>query len=424
MTLILGMKSFFPPGLAVNILGPDDLVEHLPTITMSSWSNTLKSAVTFGVRMTNGSALQLRIEPDERRMQQFSGDEEEEEAEDDHAPFPQAIIDNNAATVRAFIESGIDVEKRYGKVHKSPLMIAASYNRHEIINILLKEGGADLYGRDDNGEIAFFWASWNDCVESLRVLHLAGCDLDDRDTRAVDRHNGLSTALYKASANGKFHSVRYLVESGADIMCPNNYYTSPHIKASAQGHSKILDYLLTHGGVELDHRNAAGVTALHMAAQWGELACLNVCLDHKANVEIEDHNGWTALFCAAWKGRYACVRELVERGRANLKHISHRDKCGPLIVSVLSDNVETVAYLINEAGCDIKEVDGDGDNILHCVAAFGADQVLEYLFENYREEAEGLLESRNNVGKTPEEKARDADQDGTAELLAGYGDRA
>jgi hypothetical protein len=66
MTLILGMKSFLPPSLAVNILGPDDLMEHLPTIKMSSWSNTLKSAVTFGVHMTDGSALQVRIEPDER----------------------------------------------------------------------------------------------------------------------------------------------------------------------------------------------------------------------------------------------------------------------------------------------------------------------------------------------------------------------
>jgi hypothetical protein len=43
-----------------------------------------------------------------------------------------------------------------------------------------------------------------------------------------------------------------------------------------------------------------------------------------------------------------------------------------------------VAYLINEAGCDVKEVDGEGDNILDCVAAFGANQVLDYLFERFK----------------------------------------
>jgi len=30
-------------------------------------------------------------------------------------------------------------------------MIAAGYNQHEIVNILVKEG-ANLYSRDDNGE--------------------------------------------------------------------------------------------------------------------------------------------------------------------------------------------------------------------------------------------------------------------------------
>jgi ankyrin repeat protein len=418
MTLILEMKSFLPPGLAVNILGPDDVIKQLPTIKMISWSNTLKSTVTFGVQMRDGSALQVCIEPDEHRMEQFRGDEKEE-GEDDHAPFPQAIIDNDIATVRAFIESGIDLERRYGTVHKTALMIAASYNHHDIVDILIK-GGANLYSRDDNGEIAFFWASWNNCVESLRVLHLAGCDLDDRDTRIVDEHNGLSTALYKAASNGKFKSVRYLVESGADITCANNFGTPPYTKASAQGHPIILDYLLSREGVELDHRNAVGVTALHMAAQWGELACLDVCLDHKANVEVEDRNGWTALFCATWKGQYACVRRLVERGHANLNHISHREQCGPLLVSVLSDNVETVAYLIDEAGCDIQEVDGEGDNILHCAAAFGANRVVNYLFEKHRDEVQTLLESRNNDDMIPEEKARQEDEEDTAVLLAGY----
>jgi ankyrin repeat protein len=417
MTLILGMKSFLPPSLTVNILGPDDYKEEVPTIKMFSWSNTLKSAVTFGIIMTDGSALQVRIEPDERRMEQFTRDEEEE-GEDDHGPFPQAIIDNDATTVRAFIESGINLEKRYGKVHKTALMIAAGYNQHEIVNILVKEG-ANLYSRDDNGEIGLFWAAWNGCVESLRILHLAGCDLDDRDTRAAHLHEGLSTAMYKAAANGEYESVRYLVDSGANIMCPNNFGTPPHTKASAQGHSNILNYLLNHGA-RLDHRNAAGVTALHMAAQWGEMGCLDVCLDHNANVEVEDRNGWTPLFCACWKGQYPCVRWLVERGHANLSHISHRDKCGPLIISILSNNVETVAYLIDEAHCDIAEIDGDGDNILHCVGAFGADQLLDYLFEKHREDVQRLLESLNNDCQTPEQKARHEQQQETAELLASY----
>src|ERR1700685_2959367 len=79
------------------------------------------------------------------------------------------------------------------------------------------------------------------------------------------------------------------------------------------------------------------------------------------------------------------VKPLVYANSSNavtpIKHISHRDQYGPLIVSVLSTNAETVAHLINEAGCDVKEVDGEGDSILDCVAAFGANQVLDYLFE-------------------------------------------
>jgi hypothetical protein len=94
------------------------------------------------------------------------------------------------------------------------------------------------------------------------------------------------------------------------------------------------------------------------------------------------------------------------------------------MVSVLSNDVQTVAYFIDEASCDVKEVDGDGDNILHCAAACGANQVLDYLFEKYRDEVRGLLDCCNNVGMTPEERATNEDKEETAALLAGFRKRA
>jgi|SRR5882762_3235562 len=73
MTLILRMKSFLLLNLTVSILGPDDLEEHLPTIKMFSWSNSLYYICSGdgGWVYTSG---QVHIEPNEFQMEQFIGD--------------------------------------------------------------------------------------------------------------------------------------------------------------------------------------------------------------------------------------------------------------------------------------------------------------------------------------------------------------
>lgn len=65
----------------------------------------------------------------------------------DATPLCVAISKGDVATVKKFIEYGMDVNER--KNGMTPLMFAARYNNAEIAKILL-ENGADISAKDNN----------------------------------------------------------------------------------------------------------------------------------------------------------------------------------------------------------------------------------------------------------------------------------
>ena len=64
----------------------------------------------------------------------------------------------------------IDTKNRRGI---TPLMIAASQGRNEIVQILLK-GKADATWRDYTGRTALMWAEWNRKTNVVNILRAAG----------------------------------------------------------------------------------------------------------------------------------------------------------------------------------------------------------------------------------------------------------
>jgi ankyrin repeat protein len=56
--------------------------------------------------------------------------------------------------------------------------------------------------------------------------------------------------------------------------------------------------LLIQNGVDIDHRDDEGKTALHEAARWGRLTAVQALIACGADVNVRDKNGLTALDCA------------------------------------------------------------------------------------------------------------------------------
>ena len=65
--------------------------------------------------------------------------------------------------------------------------------------------------------------------------------------------------------------------------------------------------------------------ALHHAANHGQHYAATLLLDHGAEVNLKDNNGWTPLHHAAWKGHTDVATLLIDRGAdVNVKTIDGR----------------------------------------------------------------------------------------------------
>lgn len=81
-----------------------------------------------------------------------------------------AISKGDMATVKKLVEYGADVNEKSNGM--TPLMIAARYNKVEIIKFLLANG-AKLKTKDDNGFTALKYAELSNANEAVQFLRQA-----------------------------------------------------------------------------------------------------------------------------------------------------------------------------------------------------------------------------------------------------------
>jgi ankyrin repeat protein len=82
-------------------------------------------------------------------------------------PLCLAISKGETDLVKKFVEYGIDVNQESNGM--TPLMMAARYNKVEIIKLLLSRG-ADLKTRDENGFTALRYAQLSNAKEAADLL--------------------------------------------------------------------------------------------------------------------------------------------------------------------------------------------------------------------------------------------------------------
>ena len=83
------------------------------------------------------------------------------------SPLGVAISKGDVESVRKFIEYGADVNELTNGM--TPLMIAARYNKTEIIKILISKG-ANLNQKDENGFTALKYAELSNATEAIQLL--------------------------------------------------------------------------------------------------------------------------------------------------------------------------------------------------------------------------------------------------------------
>jgi len=162
----------------------------------------------------------------------------------------------------------------------SPILVAAYQNEPGIASFLA----------DKTVAINIFEASATGKINN--IIRLLARDPQLVNAHAEDGFQPLGLACFF----GHLDSAEYLVKAGASInaLSLNDLKVAPIQSATAGGHPKIVKMLLEHHA-DPNIREQNGYTPLHAAAQNGSEEMIRVLLFGGADLTITGHDGKTAL---------------------------------------------------------------------------------------------------------------------------------
>ncbi|XP_068460398.1 synphilin-1 isoform X2 [Clinocottus analis] len=116
--------------------------------------------------------------------------------------------------------------------------------------------------------------------------------------------------------NGHLECVRWMVsetEAIAELSCSREHPSLIHY-AARYGQEKVLLWLLQfmqEQGISLDEVDQNGNTAVHVAAQYGHLTCIQTLVEYGSNVTVQNQPGERPSQSAERQGHTTCARYLV-----------------------------------------------------------------------------------------------------------------
>jgi ankyrin repeat protein len=184
--------------------------------------------------------------------------------------------------------------------------------------------------------------------------------------------------LHRAVLTQDAAVVAWLLDNGGfaidTITAGSRRLTAMHV-AAQHGALAILELLMRRGCLA-DEWDARQATPLQYAAEEGQLDAVEFLLSRGAQIDARDMNGWTALIAASGGGHTDTVRALLELGA----NASDSDALGnsALMHAAGRGNLEMLNLLIS-GGADLSACNSMGLTALHASAISGHVPVVERL---------------------------------------------
>ena len=204
-----------------------------------------------------------------------------------------AVRQDNETLVRQLIRAGAKVSgaTRYGV---TPLALAAVNGNPRTTEMLLA-AGANPNALALEGETVLMAAARTGNPEVVEKLIVAGARVDD-----TERWRG-ETALMWAAGENNAAAAKVLIARGANINAQSRQLDYPEMRLN-------LSFMAT---TELPRGRFSPVM---FAAREGALDAVRVLADAKANLDLQDPEGTTALMLAIMNVHYDVALMLIEKG--------------------------------------------------------------------------------------------------------------
>lgn len=260
--------------------------------------------------------------------------------------------------VKAFVQEGLGVDAR-DEGGCTPLHWAAYGDSSAVADYLIAEGG-DINAKDNFGRVPLMWAHG---LAMVKLFVAKGADL-----HAMCEQNGL-TKLHEACIGGDKDIVDLLLSQGEDVNQRARNGSTPLVLAAASGHVDVVEFLIAKGA-DVSVTGPEGRTIVDVAKQGKHSDVVNVLRKHGvretlygaaisgaiddvkrliaegADVNIRNRAGGTPLHLAAQRGRapHREVAELLIRAGAD---VNARDNDGktPLALTLEGNHTEMAASL-------------------------------------------------------------------------------
>jgi ankyrin repeat protein len=211
--------------------------------------------------------------------------------DDGSTPLQWAVYNGDLPAVMRLLRAGADISvaNNYGV---TAMTLAAEVGNTEMLKVLV-EAGADVDSPNPEGQTALLAVARTGIVDAAQVLLKAGANVNAREKW------GGQTALMWASARRHPEMMQLLIASGADVNARSidrNYQR--HIQA--EGRPKSLD--------------SGGLTPLLYAVRENCMACVNVLLENKADINLPDPDGVSPLLVAVMNANWDIAAHLIEAG--------------------------------------------------------------------------------------------------------------
>ncbi|XP_046659648.1 protein phosphatase 1 regulatory subunit 16A isoform X2 [Homalodisca vitripennis] len=236
-------------------------------------------------------------------------------------------------------------ERRPRIVFSDSVMLLEAAGRNDILEVQrLLEKGVSPDSTNEDGLTALHQCCIDDNEEMMKLLLQFGANVNAEDSEKW-------TPLHAAATCGHLHLVRYLIDSGADLLAVNadgnmaydiceDEAALEHIEREMAGRGvtqqlidetraltetqMLADLTLAAGqGYDMETCDEQGATPLHIAAANGYLRVVEFLLDQHVSTDVRDNDNWQPVHAAACWGHLEVLELLVHNGadlNARTKH--------------------------------------------------------------------------------------------------------
>ena len=254
-----------------------------------------------------------------------------------------AALKGYAVIAKMLLDAGADVNARsMDERQNTPLIAAAQSDSEELVKLLI-DSGAEIEARNFYTATPLLEDCWEHSFSSVKLLVAAGADIEASNSLGV-------TPVAMAASEGCEEIVAFLLQCGATIDKADSYGSLPFMDASRCCTPKTIASLMPRA-VDLETRGWFDRTALHFAAEGGNLRAIDFMLDLGADLEARDKDGLTPIMAAIDSSSGWDAVEHLARHGANLKA---RNDYGQTVLMQAIDNRNGSISALFEAGADVN----------------------------------------------------------------------